>query len=75
MSGDSDSGFRRWCRDQRHDSKIKLLMEFEAEYWLRDRIRLTQGLRGLLGHRVEVIDCHALREELRAAVRYAAQQL
>jgi len=44
-------------------------MEYQADYWLRHRIRLTRGLRG---HRVEVIDCQALREELRAAIRYEA---
>lgn len=75
MSGGSASGFWRWRGHLRHDSHVKVRVEFEPDYWLRHRIRLTQGLRGLLGRRVEVIDCQALREELRAAVRYEAQQL
>ena len=75
MSGGGASGFWRWRGDLRHDSDVTVRVESAAVCWLRHCIRLTQGLRGLLGRRVEVIDCQALREELRAAVRYEAQQL
>ena len=50
------------------DSDIDFLVEFETEYKLRDHIRLTQGLQRLLGRRVEVVDRHALREELRETI-------
>jgi len=47
-------------------SAIDFQIEFEEEYKLRDLIRLTQGLQQLLGRRLEVVDRHALREEIRA---------
>lgn len=56
------------------ESDIDFLVEFE-ENKLRDHIRLTQGLQQLLGRRVEVVDRHALREELRATILEEAQSL
>ena len=57
------------------DSDIDFLVEFETGYKLRDHIRLTQGLRPLLGRHVEVVDRHNLREELRATILEEAQGL
>ena len=59
----------------RAESDIDFLVEFEAGYKLRDHIRLTQDLQRLLGRRVEVVDRHALREELRATILMEAQSL
>lgn len=57
------------------DSDIDFLVEFEADYKLRDHIRLTQGLQSLLGRRVEVADRSCLREEWRAAILAEARSL
>lgn len=57
------------------DSDIDFLVNFEADYKLRDHIRLTQALRSLLGRRVEVVDRRSLREELRAYILKDAQAL
>ncbi len=59
----------------REESDIDFLVEFETDYKLHDHIRLTQGLQRLLGRRVEVVDRHALREELRATILEEAQIL
>ena len=59
----------------RAESDIDFLVEFEADYKLRDHIRLTQGLQRLLGRRVEEVDRHALREELRVSILEEAQSL
>ncbi len=61
--------------EARTDSDIDILVDFEAGYKLRDHIRLTQALRHLLGRRVEVVDRHSLRAELRAAILQEAQGL
>ena len=57
------------------DSDIDFLVDFEADYKLRDHIRLTQALRALLGRRVEVVDRRSLREELRDYILKDAQGL
>lgn len=49
-------------------SDIDFLVDFEADYKLRDHIRLTQALRALLGRRVEVVDRQCLREEWHAGI-------
>ncbi len=50
------------------DSDVDFLVGFERDYKLRDQIRLTQALQRLLGRRVEVVDRHSLREELRGDI-------
>jgi len=57
------------------NSDIDFLVDFEPDYSLRDHIRLTQGLRQLLGRRVEVVDRLALRPELRESIIREAQPL
>lgn len=57
------------------ESDIDFLVEFEADYKLRDHIRLTQALQRLLGRRVEVVDRRSLREELRTAILKEARSL
>ena len=57
------------------NSDIDFLVDFEPDYSLRDHIRLTQGLQGLLGPRVEVVDRQSLRPELREAIIREAQRL
>lgn len=57
------------------NSDIDFLVDFEPDYSLRDHIRLTQGLRQLLGRRVEVVDRLALRPELREGIIREAQPL
>ena len=57
------------------ESDIDFLVDFEADYKLRDHIRLTQGLQPLLGRRVEVVDRHVLREEFRTTILEEAQSL
>lgn len=49
-------------------SDIDFLVDFEADYKLRDQIRLTQALGALLGRRVEVVDRQCLREEWRDGI-------
>ena len=49
-------------------SDIDFLVDFEADYKLRDHIRLTQALAALLGRRVEVVDRQCLREEWRDGI-------
>ena len=57
------------------ESDIDFLVDFEPDYSLRDHIRLTQGLRQLLGRRVDVVDRRSLRPELRASITKEAQPL
>ena len=62
------SVFGSLVRGELHaDSDIDFLVEFE-DYKLRDHIRLAQGLQRLLDQRVEVVDRHSLRDDLRAAI-------
>ncbi|MCY4526430.1 MAG: nucleotidyltransferase domain-containing protein [Anaerolineaceae bacterium] len=56
-------------------SDIDFLVDFEADYKLRDHIRLTQALHRLLGRRVEVVDRQCLRDEWRATILQEAQGL
>ncbi|MCY3797109.1 MAG: nucleotidyltransferase domain-containing protein [Chloroflexi bacterium] len=61
--------FGSLARGEAHaDSDIDFLVDFEADYKLRDLIRLTQALGALLGRRVEVVDRECLREEWRAGI-------
>ncbi|MCY4537325.1 MAG: nucleotidyltransferase domain-containing protein [Chloroflexi bacterium] len=70
------SVFGSILRDElRAESDIDFLVEFEPDYKLRDHIRLTQALQGLLGRRVEVVDRRSLREELRDYILQDAQSL
>ncbi len=57
------------------NSDIDFLVVFEPDYSLRDHIRLTQGLKQLLGRRVEVVDRQSLRPELRESIIREAQPL
>ena len=56
-------------------SDIDFLVDFHVDYALRDHIRLTQGLRQLLGRQVDVVDRRSLRPELRAAILAEAVSL
>ena len=68
--------FGSLARGEAHaESDIDILVDFEADYKLRDQIRLTQALQRLLGRRVEVVDRHSLRTELRAVILQEAQGL
>ena len=61
--------FGSLARGEAHaESDIDLLVDFEADYKLRDLIRLTQALGALLGRRVEVVDRQCLREEWRDGI-------
>jgi len=61
--------FGSLARGEAHaESDIDFLVDFEADYKLRDQIRLTQALGALLGRRVEVVDRQCLREEWRAGI-------
>lgn len=61
--------FGSLARGEAHaESDIDFLVDFEADYKLRDHIRLTQALGALLGRRVEVVDRQCLREEWRAGI-------
>lgn len=51
--------------DVHAESDIDFLVDFEADYKLRDLIRLTQALGALLGRRADVVDRECLREEWR----------
>ena len=57
------------------NSDIDFLVDFEADYKLRDHIRLIQGLQQLLGRRVDVVDRRSLRKELRDTILEEAQSL
>lgn len=68
--------FGSLARGEAHaESDIDFLVDFEADYKLRDQIRLTQALGALLGRRVEVVDRQCLRPELRATILQEAQGL
>ena len=61
--------FGSLARGEAHaESDIDFLVDFEADYKLRDHIRLTQALSILLGRRVEVVDRQCLREEWRDGI-------
>lgn len=61
--------FGSLARGEAHaESDIDFLVDFEADYKLRDQIRLTQALGALLGRRVEVVDRECLREEWRDGI-------
>ena len=61
--------FGSLARGEAHaESDIDFLVDFEADYKLRDHIRLTQALGALLGRRVEVVDRDCLREEWRDGI-------
>ena len=61
--------FGSLARGEAHaESDIDFLVDFEADYKLRDLIRLTQALGALLGRRVEVVDRQCLREEWRDGI-------
>ncbi len=61
--------------DAHANSDIDFLVDFEADYKLRDQIRLTQALHRLLGRRVQVVDRQCLREEWRATILQEARGL
>lgn len=70
------SVFGSLARGEAHaKSDIDFLVDFEADYKLRDHIRLTQALGALLGRRVEVVDRQCLRPELREAILQEARGL
>ncbi len=46
------------------ESDIDFLVDFDADYGLRDRLGLIDDLRDLLGRRVDVVERDHLREEL-----------
>ena len=61
--------FGSLARGEAHaKSDIDFLVDFEADYKLRDQLRLTQALGALLGRRVEVVDRQCLREEWRDGI-------
>lgn len=68
--------FGSLARGEAHaESDIDFLVDFGADYKLRDHIRLTQALGALLGRRVQVVDRQCLREEWRAIILQEAQAL
>ena len=68
--------FGSLARGEAHaQSDIDFLVDFEADYKLRDQIRLTQALAALLGRRVEVVDRQCLREEWRDGIIKEAVRL
>lgn len=68
--------FGSLARGEAHaGSDIDFLVDFEADYKLRDQIRLMQALAALLGRRVQVVDRECLREEWRATILQEAQAL
>ena len=68
--------FGSLARGEAHaESDIDFLVDFEADYKLRDLIRLTQALGALLGRRVEVVDRQCLREEWRDGILKEAVSL
>ncbi len=61
--------FGSLARGEAHaESDIDFLVDFEADYKLRDQLRLTQALGALLGRRVEVVGRQCLREEWRDGI-------
>ncbi len=61
--------FGSLARGEAHaESDIDFLVDFEADYKLRDQIRLTQALGALLGRRAQVVDRQCLREEWRDGI-------
>jgi hypothetical protein len=50
------------------DSDVDILVEFEPDRSLSDRVALTQALEDLLGRRVEVVTEKALRPHIRDRV-------
>ncbi len=61
--------------EMRADSDIDFLVDFSANYALRDHLRLTVDLRELLGQRVDVAARHQLREEFAPNILAEAQPL
>ncbi|MCY4145918.1 MAG: DUF86 domain-containing protein [Chloroflexi bacterium] len=61
--------------EMRDDSDIDFLVDFSADYALRDQLRLIVDLRELLGRPVDVAARHQLREELAANILAEAQPL
>ena len=61
--------------ETRADSDIDFLVDFTADYALRDQLRLIADLRELLGQRVDVAARHQLREELAPNILAEAQTL
>ena len=47
------------------DSEVDILVEFEADRTLWDRVTLTQALEDLLGRRVEIVTEKALQPHIR----------
>lgn len=61
--------FGSLARGEAHaESDIDFLVDFEADYKLRDQLRLTQALGALLGRRAQVVDRQCLREEWRDGI-------
>ena len=68
--------FGSLARGEAHaESDIDFLVDFEADYKLRDHIRLTQALGALLGRHVQVVDRQCLREEWRDGIIREAVRL
>lgn len=61
--------------EMRANSDIDFLVDFSANYALRDHLRLIVDLRELLGQRVDVAARHQLREELAPNILAEAQPL
>jgi hypothetical protein len=47
------------------DSEVDILVEFEADRSLWDRVTLTQALEDLLGRKVEILSERALQPHIR----------
>jgi hypothetical protein len=47
------------------DSEVDILVEFEADRSLWDRVHLTQALEDLLGRKVEIVTEKALQPHIR----------
>ena len=50
------------------DSEVDILVEFEADRTLWDRVTLTQALEDLLGRRVEIVTEKALQPHIRERI-------